>query len=96
MIDLSGFQLDCDATGSSQQKQLNRTMDDSLPANQLDSIHGDLVRYSGDSGYLETSYNSDDDSFASLPKLTALYPTPESDVPSPSNGNWVEIQITIA
>jgi len=85
-----------DATGSSQQKQLNRTMDDSLPPNDLDSIHGDLVRYSADSGYLETSYNSDDDSFASLPKLTALYPTPESDVPSSNNGICVKVQITIA
>ena len=71
-------------------------MDDSLPPNGLDSIHGDLVRNSADSGYLETPYNSDDDSFASLPKLTALYPTTESDVPSSSNGNWVEVQITIA
>lgn len=48
-------------------------MDDSLlPPSDLDAIHGDLVVHSANSGYLDTSQNSTDDYFSSLPQLTTL------------------------
>lgn len=63
-----------------------KTMDDSLPPNDLDIIHDDLVRRSADSGYLETSYNSATDSVSSPPQLTALYPEPDADSSSDNGG----------
>ena len=62
------------------QQSGKKKMDDSPPPNDLDALtHDDLVRHrTADSGYLDTSYNSDD-SFSSPPQLTALFPEPDAD-----------------
>lgn len=62
------------------QQSGKKKMDDSPPPS-LDALthHDDLVRHrTADSGYLDTSYNSDD-SFSSPPQLTALFPEPDAD-----------------
>ena len=65
-------------------------MDDSLPPpNDLDIINDDLVRHHGaDSGYLDTSLNSNDSFPSSPPQLTALYPA-ESDA---SDSEGISVQ----
>jgi len=67
-------------------------MDDSPPPNDLDALtHDDLVRHrTADSGYLDTSYNSDDSS-SSPPQLTALFPEPDADS-SLLKGTHVRVQ----
>ena len=74
------------------QQSGKRTMDDSPPPNDLDALtHDDLVRHrTADSGYLDTSYNSDD-SFSSPPQLTALFPEPDADS-SLLKGTHVRVQ----
>ena len=76
-----------------QEESRNKTMENfPPPPNDLDAIIPEnLGRHRTDSGYLDTSYNSED-SLSSPPQLTALIPSEQfADSPPPDKGIHVKV-----